>query len=114
LLGGALNSIPYSDDAANALVWHPEDGRVVRQIGNQRDLWSAPRFDTSNTVVAAVAYATHTLATDWSAWHIWSVADGGELRTFPLSSAYSEPLAILPGGSRVLTRAGTAVAVWCR
>ena len=114
LIGGALNSIPYSSDKAAALVWHPEDGSVVHPIGNERDLWGAPRFDTSNAIVAAVAYATHTLGTDWSAWHVWSIADGAELRMFPLSSASTEPFAILPGGSRLLTRAGTAVAVWCR
>jgi hypothetical protein len=33
---------------------------------------------------------------------------------FATSARYNEPLVMLPGGQRLLTAAGTGVAVWCR
>jgi WD40 repeat protein len=116
LLGGLVSPVPYSSDGIVAEVWHPQDGSVVHQIGQQRDLQSPPRFDTSSAYVAALTFNAHTIGTNWSAWHVWSVADGTEIRAFPLTAATAstEPFAFLIGGRRILTRAGTAIAVWCR
>jgi WD40 repeat protein len=113
LMGGVLEPIPYSWDDAVAAIWRPQDGSVVHQIGQQHDLWGTPRVDTSDAIVAAIVYGTHNVGTDWMAWHVWSVADGTELRAFPLGG-YDQPFAILPAGRRLLTRAGTAIAAWCR
>ncbi len=113
MMGGWVEPSGTGWDQQAVLVWRPQDGTVVQQIGKQLDVDGPPRFDTSNTVVAGVMPGVHTLGTNWDAWHVWSVADGTVLRVFPMSSR-SEPLAFLPGGSRLLTRAGTGVAVWCR
>ena len=114
LMGGIVSPNPYSADKLAATVWHAQDGSIVRQIGRDGSFYIAPRFDTANTIVASFSYEAHTLGTDWFARRVWSVTDGTQLRAFPLSSAITEPFAILPGGQRLLTRAGTAVAVWCR
>jgi len=114
LMGGVLAPIPYGADQLASTLWHPQDGSIVRKIGDARYFDTPPRFDTANAIVAAFSFENHTLGTNWSAWHVWSVTDGTALRTFPMSSSPTEPFAILPGGQRLLTRAGTAVAVWCR
>src|SRR4029079_8081986 len=114
LMGGIVSPNPYSADKLAATVWHAQDGSIVRQIGRDGSFYIAPRFDTANTIVASFSYEAHTLGTDWFARRAWSVTDGTQLGAFPLWSAITEPFAILPGGQRLLTRAGTAVAAWCR
>jgi hypothetical protein len=113
LMGGVLAPVPYGGDRLASTVWRPQDGSIVNRIGSDSVFGAPPRFDTTNAIVAALSFEGHALGTNWSAWHVWSVTDGTALRAFPMSSS-AEPFAILPGGQRVLTRAGTAVAVWCR
>jgi len=114
LMGGVVSTIPYAWDHAAALVWHPQDGGIVGPIGNLHDLKLPPHFDTANTIAATVLWGMHTLGVDWDSWYVWSLTDATELRVFATSARYNEPLVMLPGGQRLLTAAGTGVAVWCR
>jgi WD40 repeat protein len=114
VMAGVVSTIPHRWEDQVTLIWHPQDGSVVSQIGRYTDMQGPPTFDASNAIVAAFLHVTHTLSTDWYAWRVWSVADGAELRMFTTSNGFREPLLALPGGSQLLTRAGTALARWCR
>jgi WD40 repeat protein len=97
------------------LVWHSEDGSVVREIGGSvSSLEAPPLLDLSNAVVATFQFVTHTLGGNWYAWHVWSVADGAELRAFSITSDWREPLLALPGGRQLLRREGPVASLWCR
>ena len=89
-------------------------GSVAQSLGVSLDLRGRPQFDPSGTVVGLFPFAAHTFSTDWYAWEIWSVLGGGEMRVFAATADSREPLLAFANGQRLLTRAGSALAVWCR
>lgn len=109
VIGGVQLADPWA-----GLVWHPGDASVISRLGTYMTVESPLVFDTSGAIVATFLLGTHTLGTNWTGWHVWSVADGTEQRVFAMSSSYGEPLLVLSGGARLLTRAGSALAAWCR
>jgi hypothetical protein len=116
MMGGWVEPSASASDWSqqSVQVWRPQDGMVMQQIGQQLDYDGTPRFDSANSAVAMFVTGMHTLGTNWNAWRVWSTSTGTLLRLFPMSSSSDEPLAFTPGGLRLLTRAGTGIAVWCR
>jgi hypothetical protein len=107
-------SAPYVYTPPTILFWRPGDGSVVQSLGVSLDLRGRPRFDPSGTVVGLLASMGHNFSTDWDGWQVWSVSSGGQLRVFAASADSGEPLLPFANGQRLLTRAGSALAVWCR
>jgi hypothetical protein len=113
-MGGIVIASPFDWNQYAATVWRPADGSVVQYFGSPMDFDSPPRFDPTAAIMAASMFVAHTSSGDWHAWHVWSVATGAPLGTFAAFREADEPLIPFAGGNRILTRAGSALAVWCR
>jgi len=113
-MGGIVISSPFDLDHYMATVWRPSDGYALRSFGTRMDFDSPPRFDPTAAIMAASMFVVHTSEGDWHAWHVWFVANGVQLRQFTPSNDVNEPLVAFARGNRLLTRAGSALAVWCR
>jgi hypothetical protein len=113
VMGGIVIPVdPMQWSQYAARVWRPVDGSPVSKIGMVTDFDYPPRFDPSGAIMVTTLYTIHTVGSTWYAPHVWSVATGAELRVF----GTSVPNDMIPfaGGDRLLTRAGTGIAIWCR
>ncbi len=57
---------------------------------------------------------THTLATNWYALFVYDLPGATERRMFRATASDGEPVLTFAGGNRILTRLGSALALWCR
>jgi hypothetical protein len=107
-------SMPSASDQRVLTIWRPKDGTTVAILGTSLDVGARPIFDPSAAIVAGNRRGMHTLSTDWNAWQVWSADTGAVLRVFASSSDPADPLLPFAGGARLLTRLGSAFALWCR
>ena len=94
-------------------IWNPATATELARI-DPLDLDSPARVDDSGTIVVADEMVTHTLATSWYALFVYDLPSATERRMFRTTSSEGEPVLTFAGGNRILTRLGSALALWCR
>lgn len=104
---GIPDILPYLE------IWDPVTGSELARI-DQLDLDSSARVDDTGTVVVADEMVTHTLVTSWYAPFVYDLASATETRMFRTTSDEWEPALPFAGGARIVTRLGSALALWCR
>ncbi len=93
-------------------IWNRAGADVARIT--PLDLDSPAWVDDTGSIVVADELVTHTLANSWYALVVYDLPSGTERRMFHTTASEGEPVLTLAGGTRIVTRLGSALAVWCR